>query len=69
MAHLNEESFEAEGGEVMVVRGLSMVGTVMVESCEAEGKSDVETEGMEKEESFDAEGMVAVGSGSLAGGV
>lgn len=66
---MNEESFEAEGGEVVVARGLSMVGTVMVESCEAEGKPEVEMEGIEKEESFDAEGMLAVGSGSLTGGV
>lgn len=66
---MNKESFEAEGGEVVVARGLCMVGTVMVESCKAESTPEVEMEGMEKEESFDAEGMLAEGSGSLTGGV
>lgn len=65
----SEESFEAEGGPSEVVRGLNGVGTMRVESCEAEGKSEVELVATVKEESLDAVGILAVEVSDLPGGV
>lgn len=65
---LSEESFEAEGGSSEAVRGLNGVGTVRVESCEAEGKFEAELVVTVKEDSLDAEGILSVVS-SLTGGV
>lgn len=64
----SEESFEAEGGSLEVVRGLNGVGTVRVESCEAEGKFEEELVAT-MEESFNAEGILAVEVSSFPGGV
>lgn len=61
MGLASEESFEAEGG--------SVVGIIMVESCVADGKPELEVESMEEEENWDTDGILPVVLGNLTGGV
>lgn len=71
MRSANEDSFEAEGGPLEFANNLREVGTVMVESCVADGKPELEVESMEEEEEekLDAEGKLTVELRNLTGGV